>query len=144
MKKTMIVVADSTKARIFTTDSARAPLNEIETLAHPEGRLHVRDMTSDLPGSGSSGGIAGKQGYEAATDPKQRELEVFARQIADYVENARKANTVGNLKIVASPNMLGELRSHLSSETQKLVSVESAKNITTHTPAEIGEHLASL
>ena len=39
----MIVVADSARARIFTADSARSPLNEIETMAHPEARMmHVK------------------------------------------------------------------------------------------------------
>ena len=37
---TMIIVADSSCARIFTADSAHSPLNEIETMAHPEGRVH--------------------------------------------------------------------------------------------------------
>ena len=55
----MIVVADSSHARIFTVDSAHSPLNEIETMAHPEGRMHEQDMTSDLPGKdlGNDGGV---------------------------------------------------------------------------------------
>ena len=55
MKPTMIVVADSARARIFTADSASSPLNEIETMAHPEGRMHDREITSDLPGKGVGG-----------------------------------------------------------------------------------------
>lgn len=142
MKQTMIVVADSTKARIFTTDSARAPLQEINTMTSPEGRLHTRDLTSDLPGSGSGGGIAGKQGYEGA-DPKKHLLTTFAKEVASYVEDARKANKVGNLKVVAAPEMMGELRSHLSSESLKLISVELVKNITTQSADEIAKHLAA-
>jgi hypothetical protein len=49
MKATLIVVADQSRARIFKTEISAAPLVEIETLTHTEGRLHDRDLTSDLP-----------------------------------------------------------------------------------------------
>ncbi len=49
MKTTLIVVADQSRARIFKTETPVAPLIEKETLTHTEGRLHDRDLTSDLP-----------------------------------------------------------------------------------------------
>ncbi|RKZ78862.1 MAG: host attachment protein, partial [Gammaproteobacteria bacterium] len=61
MKSIMVVVADSSRARIFTTDSPSSPLNEIETMAHPEGRMHEQNMVSDLPGKdfGQGAGAGG-------------------------------------------------------------------------------------
>ena len=50
MKPTYILVADNVRARIFTAAAPASPLEEIEALAHAEGRLHDRDITSDLPG----------------------------------------------------------------------------------------------
>lgn len=50
MKPMWIVVADHTCARFFQTDSLSAPREEFETLVHEEGRLHGREITSDLPG----------------------------------------------------------------------------------------------
>ncbi len=52
--------------------SASSPLKEIETMAHPEGRLHDRDMTSDLPGKDVGGDGSGAHAYQSKTDPKQR------------------------------------------------------------------------
>ena len=49
----MIVVADTSHARIFTADSAHSSLNEIETMAHPERRMHKQNMVSDISGKDS-------------------------------------------------------------------------------------------
>ena len=40
MKLTWLVVADNSKARIFTVDSRMGPIEEIESIYHGEARLH--------------------------------------------------------------------------------------------------------
>ena len=60
MKPTWILVADSSRARIFSAETPSSALIEINTLAHPQGRLHEQNLSSDLPGheaSPISGGI---------------------------------------------------------------------------------------
>ncbi len=141
MKPTMIVVADSTRARIFTADSASSPLNEIETMAHPEGRLHDRDITSDLPGKDIGGGGSGGHAYQSKTDPKKHELAEFAKRVADHLNDARNANKLSNLLLIAEPTFLGELRAHLSHATKEKVVFELDKNLTHHSPADIRKHL---
>ena len=141
MKPIMVVVADSVVARIFHAETSRSSLNEIENLTHAEGRLHDRDLTSDLPGKfGGKFGSAGHS-YTDTTDPKKHELSEFARHIANHIESARKSNEISNLLLVAAPIMLGELRSHLSDETKKLIVLEVGKNFTTHTAEDIRSHL---
>ena len=49
MKLTWILVADNTRVRIFSADTPSSPLQEVDDLIHTEGRLHDREMTSDLP-----------------------------------------------------------------------------------------------
>ena len=141
MKPTIIVVADSARARIFTADSDKSPLSEIETMAHPEGRLHDRDITSDLPGKDSAGDSSGGHAYQSETDPKKYELTEFAKRVADYLEKARNANKLSNLLIVAAPAFLGELRAHLTSETREKIVFELDKNITDHSLDDIRKHL---
>jgi protein required for attachment to host cells len=141
MKTIMIVVADSTCARIFTTDSASSPLNEIETMAHPEGRLHDRDITSDLPGKGLGGTGAGGHAYQGETDPKQHELAEFAKRVADYLNDACTANKLSALLLVAAPSFLGELRTQLSSATNKTIVFELNKNIAHLKAEDIRKHL---
>ena len=141
MKSTMIVVADSVHARIFTTDSASSPLHEIETLAHPEGKLHDRDLTSDLPGKDKGGDGSGGHAYQSKTDPKKYELAGFAKRIADHLDDKRNANKLSSLLLVADPAFLGELRTHLSSATSERVVFELNKNLTQHTAEDIRKHL---
>ena len=141
MKNFTIVVADSTRARIFTTDSASLPLVEINTMAHPEGRMHDRDITSDLPGKDKGSNGSGGHAYQAQTDPKNHELDIFAKRVAVYLDEVRNANKLSNVLLVSAPEFLGELRGHLSSETNSKVIFELDKNLTHHSIDEIREHL---
>jgi len=141
MNKTMVVVADSTRARIFTAENLRSPLDEIEVMAHTEGRLHDRDITSDLPGKSSGSDSSGGHAYGSKVDAKQHELIVFSKQVATYLDDARKANKLSRLLIVAAPSFLGELRSHLSSETNNKIVFELNKNLTKQSADEISKHL---
>jgi protein required for attachment to host cells len=141
MKSTYVLVADSTHARLFSAESPSSPLHELETMNNPEGRLHDRDITSDLPGKikGSSGRAG--QAYEDETDPKEHLSVNFAKRIAKYLEDGRNSRHFEQLLVVSAPAFLGELRSQFSSQLSKLVCFELAKNLTTHSNEEIRSHL---
>ena len=140
----MIVVADSARARVFTADSAHSPLNEIETMAHPEGRMHEQDMVSDMPGKDSGKGGGGDHAYQEKIEPKEQEMIEFAKRIAGYLDDARKANKLNKLILVAAPAFLGELRTHLSSETSEKIVFELDKNIAHHSVEDIRKHLSKI
>lgn len=141
MKSIMIVVADSSRARVFTTDSSNSPLHEIETMAHPEGRMHEQDMVSDLPGKGSGQAGAGSHAYQEIVEPKAHEAMVFAKRVAEYLDARRKTGGLARLFIVAAPAFLGDLRNQMSEETSKLVVFDLAKNLTQHSVEDIRSHL---
>ena len=140
----MIVVADSARARVFTADYAHSPLNEIETMAHPEGRMHEQDMVSDMPGKDSGKGGGGDHAYQEKIEPKEQEMIEFAKRIAGYLDDARKANKLNKLILVAAPAFLGELRTHLSSETSEKIVFELDKNIAHHSAEDIRKHLSKI
>ena len=131
MKSTYILVADNVRARIFTADSPSSPLEEIEALAHTEGRLHDREMTSDLPGKIKGEGGVG-HAFEQPTDPKKHEADNFAHRIADYLEEAHNERKFEQLLIIAEPSFLGLLRHQLTQKIREVVCFELDKNITTH------------
>jgi protein required for attachment to host cells len=140
MKLTWILVADNTHARIFTAETPSSALEEIEGLVHTEGRLHDREMTSDLPGkikSADGGGHA----FEQPTDPKKHESENFAHRVAQHLEAAHNAKKFEQLLIVAEPSFLGLLRNCLPEQVKKQVCFELDKNITIESAAEIRQHL---
>ncbi|MDO9424010.1 MAG: host attachment protein [Methylobacter sp.] len=140
MKLTWILVADSTRARIFTADTSASPLEEIEDFSHTEGRLHDRDITSDLPGKIKSVG-GGGHAFEQPTDPKKHEADNFAHIVAQYLEDAHNTNRFEQLLIVAPPSFLGLLRNHLPEQIKKLVRFELDKEITMLSVADIRQHL---
>lgn len=140
MKLTWILVADSTRARIFTADTPSSPLEEIEDFSHAEGRLHDRDITSGLPGKIKSAG-AGGHTFEQPTDPKKHEADVFALHIAKHLEEAHNINQFDQLLIVAGPAFLGLLRNHLPEQIKKLVRFELDKELTMLSAADIRQHL---
>ncbi|MDO9268303.1 MAG: host attachment protein [Methylobacter sp.] len=140
MKLTWILVADTTRARVFTADTPSSPLEEIEDLSHTEGRLHDREITSDLPGRLKSV-AGGRHALEQPTDPKKHKIDNFAHRIAQYLENAHNQNRFEQLLIVAPPSFLGLLRSHLPEQIKKLVRFELGKEITALSADDIRQHL---
>lgn len=140
MITTYILVADSCRARIFTAETPSSPLEEIEALAHTEGRLHDRELTSDLPGKIKGDGKMG-HAFEQPTDPKKHGAQNFAHHIAHYLEEAHNEVEFGQLLIIAEPSFLGLLRNQLPEQIKKLVRFELDKNITTHSVDDIRSHL---
>ncbi|MBK8816673.1 MAG: host attachment protein [Methylococcaceae bacterium] len=140
MKSTWILAADNTHARFFKAATPSSGLVEIVDIAHTEGRLHDREMTTDLPGkikSSDGGGHA----FEQPTDPKKHEADNFARLVAQHLETAHNANKFEQLLIIADPSFLGLLRNRLPEQLKKLVCFELDKNITTLSASEIRKHL---
>ena len=140
MKSTWILVADSSRARIFVVDTP-STLQEIEDFAHTEGRLHEQDLTSDLPGKDAGIAGAGGHAYQDQIDPKEQEAINFAKSIANHLDEERNLNKFEKLMIISDPSFLGKLREQLSGQSQKAVCFELDKNITTHSIDDIRKHL---
>jgi len=139
MNNIMILVADSSRARVLVTDSSRSPLEEIETMAHPAARLHEQQMVSDLPGRNQNGHAG--HAFQNKVAPKEQEVIYFAKKVATYLDQARNANKLKRLLLVAAPDFLGQLRKHLSSKTHEHVVFELAKDLTMFKPEKIRSHL---
>ena len=136
-----IVVADSARARIFSVDTATAPLTPIEHLVHPESRLHDRDLKSDRPGRSFDSKGEGRHATGTSVSPKQQESIRFARTVADRLEQGRVDGSYDHLIVVADPRFLGELRGAASTEVEKLVSLELNKDLSKAADGDIRRHL---
>jgi len=141
MTSTWILVANNTHARIFTAKTPSSSLEEIESFAHTESRLHDREITTDLPGKIRGEGGTGGHAFEQPTDPKEHEASNFAHFIVHYLENAHNQNKFSQLLIIAEPSFLGMLRNQLPEKIKKLIAFELNKNITMHSAEDIRAHL---
>ena len=142
MKSTMIVVADSARARVFTWASDdHKELKELEDMVHVEGRQHEGEMTSDSSGKDNGPAGSGGHAYESKVTPKKQQQLEFAKRVSDYLDDARKTNKLLKLLLIVAPEFLGELRSQFSSELGKLVVYESPKNIAAQDIKDIQKHI---
>lgn len=136
MKPIWILVADSSTARLFTTEHSASDLIEIDTLTHSDAHLNEQDLVTDSAGKGS-----GNHAYTPETSAKEQGEIHFAKQVVNHLCGELNQNKFERLFIVAAPAFLGALRSNLTSRMEKHVAFSLGKNIVGLTPAEIRGHL---
>jgi protein required for attachment to host cells len=140
MRTVWVVVAESSRAKVYATDALDKELVEIECFDHAGSRLHARDITSDLPGR-NIGSDGSHHAMTAETDIKEEEAVEFSRQINKYLQAAVSKQQVAKLMIIAAPAFLGHLRAHMDAQVAKLVVFELAKNLVQCDAEEIRAHL---
>ena len=141
MKTTWVLVTDSSKARILSTENPKESLIEVEVLDHPQGRQHAQTLTTDLPGKAMDSSGKGRHAMGNTTEPKRQEAIVFAREIADKLNKSGDAKEYDQLILFAPPTFLGILREQLSNNTAKKIIHDDHKNLVQHTIEEIKAHL---
>ncbi len=139
-----ILVADASRADIYSRDKRFGDLDLVRSLVRPDARMKETDLASDAPGSTFDSRGQGRHSMEPERTGKQHIRETFARQIADAIESGRQGDRFSHLVLMAAPTMLGELRSRLSKTTLSKVSRTVDKNMTNETQAEIVALLDSL
>ncbi|MDH5472309.1 MAG: host attachment protein [Gammaproteobacteria bacterium] len=141
MPKTWVVVAESSRAKIFELKKKNTPLKELKDFLHPSSRLHEQQISSDLPGNTHDNhGYAGHK-MTAQTTIKEQESMSFAKTIGQHIEKARSKGEFQQLILMSPPAFLGQLRKQLSRQTFKRIISEIDKNLVRHTPHDIRAHL---
>lgn len=138
---TWILVADSSRARFFRRDMPGAALEEFSGMTHAESRLHEQEEYSDRQGDLAGGHDEGPHSFEAETGFREHQAEVFARQIADRLEQGRVEHQYRHLVLIAPPAFLGAVRNTLNSHVLELVSQAVDKNLVTAELTDIAGHL---
>jgi protein required for attachment to host cells len=141
MNGVWIVVASSTKCRIFTQDKHQGPLTKIDEIGNPEGRLHAGDINTDRPGRSFDSHNRHRHALGQHVDPVELESIRFAKTVATHLDRARQRDRFQRLALVADPRFLGHLRQELSHATRSRLSAELDKNLSEADPAAIREAL---
>jgi hypothetical protein len=94
MSKLWVVVADQSKARIFTIDDPRGALLEVSELKHPEALEREQKLTSDRPGRSFDSVGQGRHAVGSTVEPGKQETIRFAKQVSDYVQVAHNEGVV--------------------------------------------------
>ena len=144
MTKRWVVVADQSKARIFTTEEPRGPLLELASLDNPYGREKEQTLASDRPGRSFESHSQGRHSMGTPVAPAETETIRFARRIASHLQDACNDGRCKTLLLVAGPHMLGVLRKQLNMpDTIKVSAIDKnlgqydARTIRTHLPERL-------
>lgn len=129
MPSTWIVIADSSRARIFTVEPEQQDFQEIEDFSNPQGRANVRELTTDRQARRASEGHNQASTWEPKADAVEHETELFTKDLGQYLDKARTEHRYQKLCLIAPPRFLGLIRQNLSKEAQKMVEEEIAKDI---------------
>lgn len=138
---TWVVVADSSRARIFESRRHGRELVEMEVLLHPESRQKISEIMSDSEGTQTDRGGFGQRKSDPRTPPDTVESNKFAREIAQYLNKHRTNNDYDELVFTAPPEFLGQLRASCDNQVQKLITRTVVKDYTQLTCNELLEHL---
>ena len=137
MANTWIVVAESSRARIFETHAPKERLREIATLDHPEARMRELELISDQPGSRYATSGPSRQGVSDPASMKEEHALRFAREVAEKLEADRVSGRYERLILAAAPKFLGLLRDELATGTRALLVHEFPQDWLHETPEKI-------
>jgi protein required for attachment to host cells len=140
MSKTWILVAESSRAKIYEQDSPHSELREIEGFDHSASRMNDVDLVSSPPGRTHDSKGYNRHSMEPDTDPKENEANVFARILAQHLDK-HCDKSYNKLVVIAPPEFLGTLRDSFSSHVTKKIAASINKNLVHESPKSIQEYL---
>lgn len=137
-----ILTADRRRARIFSTDRPYSQdLTEIETFFQPDSAFQEHELVEPRPGRNRNAFGGGNHGLDSRSSEKEKSVRNFVRDLVDRLEKEYHHGRYSKLVLVAAPDMLGEIRHHLSSNLKQNVTYELDKDLTTLRPDELRRHL---
>jgi protein required for attachment to host cells len=126
-----------------TTARKRPKFVHVADLVHPQSRQKGLDLASDRPGRVvSSGHGPGSASYPPRTDPREREHDRFALEVARLLDHGVADGRCAGLVLVASDPFLGRLKSHLGEQARKAVLRTVAADYTELDEAALAQRLA--
>lgn len=135
-----VLIANGARARSFVRDADNNAMRELCSFVHPESREKGVALGTDRGGLVHKG-VASTQ-FAPHTDLHDKEHAEFARELAQYLEDAALAHRYPGLAIIASKSFLGDLRAALGPATQRLLRTSLPLDLTTAVGADLEHRVA--
>lgn len=130
MSSTWVLVADSTRARLFEVAPANKALSELACYTNPDGRAPGRKAATDrLPRVNESVGSV-RHAIEPHTSLREKSTDHFAHALGETLERGRLEHSYDRLVLVAPDRFLGALRGNFSKDLSDCVVGEIRLNLT--------------
>lgn len=141
MPTTWTLVADRTRARLFSSTRAAEPLIELRDFLNPDGRELAQELVTDR--SSRMPGMVGRArgALEARTSPEEHAAQVFAREICATLERGLVDRACERLVLIAAPEFLGLLHGCASKRVLEAIEFELGKNLTSLAAEDIRPYL---
>jgi protein required for attachment to host cells len=142
VEKTWVLVADAGHARVLEQAGRKGDLTLVEglDLKHPIAKSS--DMVCDsLPRTFDSVG-PGRHAITPKSDPHRSEKKAFAKELAQALDAGIGKNAYDRLIIIAPPQMLGDLRPHLSDAVRSRLEQELLLDLADAPIPEIARRVA--
>ncbi len=141
--KNWLVVANASSARVLE-ESAPGAYTHVADLVHPQSRQKGSELSSDRPGHvpGVSAHGTGSSAFDSRTDPREREHDRFARELADTLNSGIASGRCAGLILVASAPFLGHIKQHLSDHATKALLRSVTADYTSLNERELAQRLA--
>ncbi len=143
-----VVVASEAEAVFYDLSSRLGAPRLIGRLSDPLAHLHDRDFKSDRPGvfdravpAGGRRGAVARHGTGGERRPRRHEAALFARAIAQQLEQARARHEFDRLVVAAGPGFLGLLRKAFPEALRAQVAAEVRKDLVNEKPAAMGTYI---
>jgi protein required for attachment to host cells len=145
MKHDWILVANAARASLYAREAPGEPLRLLQSLEHGQSRLRAGDLSSNQPGHENAdqhrgGGVS----FEQHTEPRRKEHQRFAQQLAQRLSEGVYAGQCGGVTIFASAPFLGELRALLDERTQHVLRASVDSDLTACSTRELEQRLAAM
>ena len=138
---TWILVADSSRARLFAASQRGKTWKLVAEFDHPETRQRTAEYSPTERGSQKQAFGYGRPAMQPKTEPRRVEKFHFAEQLAARLDRGLKQAEFGALVLVAGPQFLGDLKSKLDKQVMKSVIAAIDKDYTQLSDRELVERL---
>ena len=127
--KLWILVANASRARLFSADATGDDWKLIDDFFHEESRAHAGDLAEqrDNPNAGT---LHKPQPENEPQARKDIEFNRFARELCQRLERGVDSHAFEQLVIAAPPGFLGMLRKELSQKVQQRVVMDLNSDFT--------------
>lgn len=143
---TWLIVANSTEAQVYNitpADPHKKHFDPIKEFSHHQSRLKNSELGSDTSGSYQAQN-APKSAYEPSTAPHEKEIQHFAKELADYLEAERNHNHYKHLVVCAAPHFYGLLKVEMTKQTITLIKQHIEKDYIPLPKAELHERVKEI
>lgn len=137
-----VLTADRRRARIFSADRPHSKeLTEVQSFFQPDSAFQDRELVEPKPGRYHVTTGGARHGIDSRSSEREKSAVKFVKDLVGTLEKAHHKGQFSKLVLVASPDILGELRNQLSNNVKQDVTYELGKELTMLRPEELRGHL---